>query len=1268
LQPPEEIAPSGGKWLKKTGRQGIIIVKIKQGVLRMNGKAFLGAAAVLAAVISLPSSAAVLSLHTNQPSVGACDIASLVGAAADRDNVGTATADGYGNDQTTYIAFDRPAQGQTFVTPSGFPKYRLRAVTVRHAGYTANTSITWYRMDAGSRLTIRITNPALAGTAGFVLASEGYVLTGTEPNIFSPNTITNTANGTGTWVTLTLDAPAELTPNTLYGFDIGSDSAFFETLGIKESVSNPYPAGWAYISGASGAGSNACTAAAGDRVFIVHLDGVIPDGGDLTGNGRVDLEDVALLSGGWQHLYGLTALAQIAAHWLFTEPPVFKSDPILAADAQAGAAYSASLTDAVIYYNPLRLVFAKISGPAWLTVSPEGRLSGCPSAADVGLASAVVQADDGMHPPVQATVQIAVVQQPLQAVPFTQVTFADAFWQPRLQTNRQVTIPYIFSKLQETGRIDNFAIAGKLMTGTPRYDFPFDDTDIYKTLEGASYSLMVTPDPALEAYLDELIVKIAAAQEHNGYLPGYLYTIRTNGVDIWCGPAPWTNLSMSHELYNAGHLFEAAIAHYQATGKTALLNVAKQFADLLVDTFHDGGVEIPPGHEIVESALARLSDTAADKRYLDLARYYLDIRGTVTDDYSPWGQYYQDHLPVLQQTEAVGHVVRAVYLYMGMADVAARTADGTYRKALMQALDAIWHSVNDTKAYITGGLGASHGGESFGAPYYLPNDGYCETCAQIANVMWNHRMFLYHRDGKYIDVLERTLYNALISGVSLKGDTFFYPNPLVSSGGYTRSAWFSCNCCIGNIARTIPSIPGYVYARADDAIYINLYAAGTGQVQLDQTAVRLTQTGNYPWDGTMTITVQPDVPADFTIYVRIPGWAQNQPVPGDLYAYRDAQPLTPSLDVNGTPVALAVQKGYVAVSRTWQAGDQIHLSLPMAVRQVQAHPNIAADAGRIALERGPIVYCAEWPDFEGRTITHLYIPDGADFSVEYRDNMLGIPELPNAGAVIKGTVKGLYEAAGGAVEQRDVPFTAIPYYAWAHRGPGQMAVWLPAGPDKAVPIPQPTPAELVGHWKLDETAGTTAADSSGKQMNGTLLNGLSFSSNAVAGPVGNALSFDGSNDYIDLPDGFSDFAKGCTITLWARPTAVKNWARFVDLGNGSAADNIWFGRQGTTGNLAFECWAGSSSSGLVTAAGAIALNEWQMFAVTADSFGHVKLFKNGQLIQTGSSAPSSVTRTRNFIGRSNWSADAYYQGALDDIRIYNYNLSDDAVMQLYTGL
>ncbi len=1301
-----------------------------------------------------------LTFNTEQPSIGSDDIYSLTGALLDRNNVGTATADGGANDGTTYVSYDRPSQGQTFTTNSTHPAYSLNAITVRHCQYSGNTDSTWTRFVTGDNIILRITDPQLSGTDSFVIASEAYTITGSEPGIFSVNSVTNSSDGTGTWLTFTLASPVVLDPAKIYAFDLSlPGSSFFELHGINNTApdGNPYSGGTAYTSGNNSNADNNMTVVSGDRVFILSftesepIDHSIIDKFD-------SYEDTSALAEFWQTegaisssissdgfddsssmllAFDNTGATDNAGVTLsFDTVRNFTTDNSkslnlvlknntsttsgmyirLADDGwgvnYAEAAYSQELNttgwqkcsialDSFTEQNPslnltriktITIGFTADSGSVNIdniSLAPqslilEADFSGdnssdiadleeladqwlsAGSTADIDHNQRVDLADmaylakewlsTGSLFPVDDTLG------GISSVPFTQVSFNDDFWLPRLEVNRTVTVPYIFNKLEETGRIENFAIAGGLSTATPQYSFPFDDTDIYKTLEGASYSLMVSPDPELDAYLDELIVLIAASQEDDGYL----YTIRTNGMDIWSGSERWSSLVGSHELYDAGHLFEAAIAHYQATGKTSLLNVAIKFADLLVDTFHEGGIEIPPGHEVVETALARLAEVTGDMRYLDLARYYLDIRGTVTNDYSPWGEYNQDHLPVLQQTEAVGHVVRALYLYMGMADVAQRCSDLEYHDELMTVLEKIWHSVNDTKAYITGGLGAQHGGESFGSPYYLPNDGYCETCAQIANVMWNQRMFLYFRDGKYIDAMERSLYNSVISGVSLDGDKFFYPNPLESHGGYERSSWFSCNCCIGNIARTIPSVPGYVYCKGDHEIYVNMYVASTSNIELADTSVSITQQGQYPWQGSMSLQIDPVESKKFTVYLRIPGWARNQPVPGDLYQYKHQASEPVQIMVNGNAVPVITHKGYVAITRDWSAGDTISLELPMSVRQVLSHPSIAEDVDHVSLERGPIVYCLEWPDYPDNRFSHLYVPDDVQFTVDYSQNMLSMANITNQGNIIHAMVKGLYENIDGDIDQQDELLTAIPYYAWAHRGTGPMAVWLADVPSAAVPVSTPTPSELIGHWTLDENTGVTASDSSGFANNGTLANGLTFDDNSVSGVIGDALAFDGTDDYIDLAGDYDDFAKGCTISVWVYPTAVKNWARFVDFGNGPTSDNIWFGRLDGSNTLIFESWAGGGSAGRVVADSVIDLDQWQMFTVTCDSQGNARLFKNGQFIVAGTTSPlTNVVRNNCYIGRSNWGGDAYYQGSVDDLRVYNYPLSDTDIADIY---
>jgi DUF1680 family protein len=566
---------------------------------------------------------------------------------------------------------------------------------------------------------------------------------------------------------------------------------------------------------------------------------------------------------------------------------------------------------------------------------------------------------------------------PIQPVSFVDVKVTDKFWEPRIETNRKVTIPHLFEQCEKTGRIDNFAIAGGLMEGKHRGSFPFDDTDPYKVLEGASYSLSVQPDAKLEKYLDELIIKIAAAQESDGYL----YTCRRDDskrLINWYGEQRWSKLDKSHELYNMGHLYEAAVAHYQATGERTLLDVAIKNAELLDTVFGPGKNETAPGHQIIEMALARLYRTTGDEKYLKLAKFFLDTRGS-------GGEYNQSHKKVIDQSEAVGHAVRASYMYCGMADVAALTGDKRY----LDAIDRIWENVVAKKLYITGGIGAKKDGESFGRDYELPNaDAYCETCAAIGNCFWNHRMFLSHGDAKYIDVLERTLYNGLLSGVSLSGDRFFYPNPLESQGQYRRSPWFTCACCPGNIARFIPAVPGYIYAHSEDKLYVNLFVNGSGTILIGDNTVQIRQKTRYPWDGLVKMTVEPQRSDKFTICIRIPGWAQNQPVPSDLYRFADSSNEKVCLSVNGKEIALDMEKGFACIERMWNKGDVIEMNLPMPVRRVVSHKAVHANTGRVALQRGPIVYCAEGLDNDGHAL-NLLLPDNAELRTEHRKNLLG---------------------------------------------------------------------------------------------------------------------------------------------------------------------------------------------------------------------------------------------------------------------------------------
>ena len=622
----------------------------------------------------------------------------------------------------------------------------------------------------------------------------------------------------------------------------------------------------------------------------------------------------------------------------------------------------------------------------------------------------------------------------LKAVPFTSVDIDDKFWSPRLQVNRTVTIPYDFKKCEQTGRIDNFAKAGGLMDGDHEGIY-YNDSDVFKVIEGASYSLSIHPDPELERYLDDLIAKIAASQEEDGYL----YTARTIAEKTGKldrldkereGLTRWSNLPVNHELYNVGHMYEAAVAHYSATGKTTFLDVAIKNADLIDRVFGPDKMQDVPGHEEIEIGLVRLYQVTGEERYLGLAQFFVEQRGRQEGRAThKKPEYIQDHKPVLEQSEAVGHAVRAGYLYSGVTDVAAHTGKRPY----IDAIDRIWEDVVSRKLYITGGIGSLHQGEAFGDPYQLPNESaYAETCAAIANALWNHRMFLLHGDGKYIDVLERVIYNGFLSGISLSGDLFFYVNPLAFDGESKfnrdtvgRQPWYTTSCCPTNVVRFLPSLPGYVYAQGESSVYVNTFIEGKAQLTLEGEKVEITQKTDYPWEGEVEIEVDPESPREFTIYVRIPGWAQDKPVPSDLYHYIDVQSESLSLKVNGEAYPLNLDKGFARIDRRWQKGDRVELNLPMTVRRVIGHERVEANAGRVALERGPTVYCAEGID-NGGSLGDLVLPDDIPLQAEYMENLL------NGVTVISGQLP----------DSAKREFTAIPYYSWAHREVGEMAVWL----------------------------------------------------------------------------------------------------------------------------------------------------------------------------------------------------------------------------------
>jgi hypothetical protein len=633
---------------------------------------------------------------------------------------------------------------------------------------------------------------------------------------------------------------------------------------------------------------------------------------------------------------------------------------------------------------------------------------------------------------------------PTQSVPATDVTFTDTFWAPRLETVRTVTIPAAFKQSEDTGRIKNFDIAGRTAEGSFCSRYAFDDSDVYKIIEGASYALQQRPDPTLDRYLDGLISKIAKAQEPDGYL----YTART--IDParampMAGKARWVNEQESHELYNVGHLYEAAVAHYRATGKKTLLDVALKSADLINRTFGPTGLHAVPGHQEIEIGLVKLYRLTGDTKYLALAQFFLDQRGR-PEGHKLYGEYAQDHKPVADQTEAVGHSVRAAYMYSAMADVAALTGTQPYAGAL----DKLWDDVVSKKLYLTGGIGATGAWEGFGPAYDLPNSAYAETCASIANALWNHRMFLARQDARYMDVYERAVYNAMLSGLSLAGDRFFYPNPLLSLGQHQRSPWFACACCPSNLPRFILSIPGHAYAVAGTDVFVNLFVQGHARVHTAAGDLAFDVQTNYPWDGDVRVTITQAPSQPVRMRLRVPGWAQGHPVPSDLY--RDLVPgaAGTTLKVNGAPApSLALDRGYLGWRRSWKAGDVVDLRLPMAIRRVIAHPAVEADSGRVAVERGPLVYAAEFVDHGGKVV-NLVLDDGSALSVKPRPDLLG------GVTTVVGQAAALRRTQDQTVSEK-IPLTLIPYYAWAHRGAGEMIVWLAREPGKAQPTPKLTP-------------------------------------------------------------------------------------------------------------------------------------------------------------------------------------------------------------------
>jgi len=616
---------------------------------------------------------------------------------------------------------------------------------------------------------------------------------------------------------------------------------------------------------------------------------------------------------------------------------------------------------------------------------------------------------------------------PISVVDIKNVILTDSFWLPKIKLIQDTTIKHAFEKCAEEGRMENFLLAGKKMEGKTRGKMPFDDTDLYKTIEGASYSLISMPNPTLDAYLDSIISIIKIGQEPDGYLTTWFTIDRTHPPADWVKPSTqrWENEITSHELYNSGHLFEAAAAHYWATGKKNLLGIAIKNADLLVANFGPGQLQRPPGHQIVETGLIKLYDITHNNDYLKLAKYFIDLRGDSTT-HKLYGAYNQDHVPVINQSEAVGHAVRAEYLYAGMTDIAAIYHDSSYSNAL----NRLWNNVVNKKMYITGGVGARHDGEAFGDDYELPNlSAYGETCAAIGSVWWNQKMFRLTGDVKYYDVLERTLYNGLIAGISIDGKMFFYTNPLEADGRFqfnkgacTRQSWFDCSCCPTNLIRFIPSLAGLIYASKEDTVYANLFISSRAQLQGKNGNITLTQQTGYPWRGDVTFTMEPEKKTKFTLQIRIPGWLRNEAAPGNLYSYVNGQPADPALRINGKTEKLPISNGYITITRDWEKGDVVALSLPMIVHKVITNGPVKDNAHKVAFEVGPMVYCAE--EIDNHDLSEIILPQ--DISLQCKkQNLLG--ESVN---VLTGKIK-------------NDNLMLIPYYLWSNRGVGKMKVWLP---------------------------------------------------------------------------------------------------------------------------------------------------------------------------------------------------------------------------------
>jgi DUF1680 family protein len=620
--------------------------------------------------------------------------------------------------------------------------------------------------------------------------------------------------------------------------------------------------------------------------------------------------------------------------------------------------------------------------------------------------------------------------QQYQNIKFSQVEINDKFWRPKIEKVSTVTIPVCIDQTEvKTPRIRNFEIAAGKRTGKFQGLF-YDDSDVFKALEAIAYSLKNHPDATLEKKADEWIDLIAAAQLKDGYINTY--------YSLQFPEKRWTDMSM-HEDYNGGHLIEAAVAYFDATGKKKLLDVATKFADHFASLFGPNKRHWVTGHQELELALVKLFNTTKNDKYLNLANWLLSERGhgyakgyTWTD----WKDtaYAQDVKPVKEQKEITGHAVRAMYMYTGAADVAALTGD----KGYVKAMEDVWQDVVYRNMYITGGIGSAGRNEGFSTDYDLPNESaYCETCASVGMVLWNQRMGMLTGDSKYIDILERSLYNGALDGISLEGSQFFYGNPLASVGRTARRDWFGTACCPANIARLIASLGNYIYGSNKNGLYVNLFVGSNTSFQAGNQQVPVTMKTNYPWDGNIQITLSPAKKSNFDLHIRIPGWASGEAVPGGLYNFEDTSTRAFTVSLNGKEIPYKKEKGYIVLGREWKKGDVVQLILPMDIKRVVSRPEVSENVERVAIQRGPLVYCVESTDNDGQA-WNLILPKNTNLTTVEK-TILSEPVIAIQGEAPKLTIS----TDGNNIRTENKQLVAIPYYTWANRKKSEMQVWLP---------------------------------------------------------------------------------------------------------------------------------------------------------------------------------------------------------------------------------